>query len=484
MTPKSLLRHKQAGLAGRPLDRRATSTTCSTTRPRPTASAASCSARARSTTTWSPSARRSASQRDVAIVRLEQLYPWPADELQSGARPLPVGPRVGLGPGRVAEHGGWTFVAPRLQELLGSPFQYVGRDASASPATGSKLVHDREQAELVEAAVGAGRASPGLRHRRSDRARPSPAAARSELTMPAVPVTVPCVGESITEGILVALAQGRRLARPGRASRSSSWRPTRPPASSRPPARASCKIAVAEGETVAIGATVGTIDPADPAAGRSASAAEDRAAARGQQRHRREDRRAAHRPPPRRARRRPTALAGRPPARRRGRASTSRQVAATGPGGRLTKGDVLDLPRVAAAPGAGAGRPLRAARCRAAPAAASAAAGPDRAPRNPPADERPPPADRPAPGRGPADRRDPHDLQRSRHVAGDGAAHPVQGVVPEEARRRRSASCRSSSRRRSRRSRRFPPSTPASTATRSSTRISTTSAWPSAPSAA
>ncbi len=51
--------------------------------------------------------------------------------------------------------GAWTFVAPRLQELMGLPVQYVGRDASASPATGSKLVHDREQAEIVEAAVGA-----------------------------------------------------------------------------------------------------------------------------------------------------------------------------------------------------------------------------------------------------------------------------------------------------------------------------------------
>ena len=41
------------------------------------------------------------------------------------------------------------------------PFQYVGRDASASPATGSKLVHDREQAEIVEAAIG-GAAVPHL----------------------------------------------------------------------------------------------------------------------------------------------------------------------------------------------------------------------------------------------------------------------------------------------------------------------------------
>ena len=63
--------------------------------------------------------------------------------------------------------GAWTFVAPRLQELMGLPFQYVGRDASASPATGSKLVHDREQAELVEAAIGARPCPTWSRPRRS-----------------------------------------------------------------------------------------------------------------------------------------------------------------------------------------------------------------------------------------------------------------------------------------------------------------------------
>jgi 2-oxoglutarate dehydrogenase E1 component len=93
--------------------------------------------------------------REIAIVRLEQFYPWPAVELKAA-----------LGRYRAARDwiwvqeesqnmGGWTFVAPRLQELMGFGFQYVGRDASASPATGSHKVHDREQAELVEAAMGA-----------------------------------------------------------------------------------------------------------------------------------------------------------------------------------------------------------------------------------------------------------------------------------------------------------------------------------------
>ena len=68
--------------------------------------------------------------------------------------------------------GAWTFVAPRLQELMGRHFQYVGRDASASPATGSHAVHDREQAELVEAAIGA--ALPHLVSAHLDPARASP----------------------------------------------------------------------------------------------------------------------------------------------------------------------------------------------------------------------------------------------------------------------------------------------------------------------
>ena len=93
--------------------------------------------------------------REIAILRLEQFYPWPADALKAA-----------LGRYRSAREwvwcqeesqnmGGWTFTAPRLRELTGQDFQYVGRDASASPATGSHTVHDREQEELVEAAIGA-----------------------------------------------------------------------------------------------------------------------------------------------------------------------------------------------------------------------------------------------------------------------------------------------------------------------------------------
>jgi 2-oxoglutarate dehydrogenase E1 component len=89
---------------------------------------------------------------DVAIVRVEQFYPFPEEQV-----------RRALGRYRKANEyvwvqeesqnmGGWSFMEPRLRELGYAP-EYVGRDASASPATGSHEVHNREQAELVEAAI-------------------------------------------------------------------------------------------------------------------------------------------------------------------------------------------------------------------------------------------------------------------------------------------------------------------------------------------
>jgi 2-oxoglutarate dehydrogenase E1 component len=48
--------------------------------------------------------------------------------------------------------GAWSFMEPRLRAMGYTP-EYVGRDASSSPATGSLKVHQREQHELVEAAV-------------------------------------------------------------------------------------------------------------------------------------------------------------------------------------------------------------------------------------------------------------------------------------------------------------------------------------------
>jgi 2-oxoglutarate dehydrogenase E1 component len=108
--------------------------------------------------------------REVAVVRIEQLYPWHADAITAALSRYRAAREWVWVQEESQNMGAWAFVAPRLQELMDLPFQYVGRDASASPATGSHAVHEREQAELVEAAIGA--ALPHLVSASSNRTRP------------------------------------------------------------------------------------------------------------------------------------------------------------------------------------------------------------------------------------------------------------------------------------------------------------------------
>ncbi len=102
-------------------------------------------------------AQREASKKtkEVAIIRLEQLYPWPVDALKAALGRYKAAREWVWCQEESQNMGAWSFVAPRLRELSKQDFQYVGRDASASPATGSHTIHDREQDELVKAAIGA-----------------------------------------------------------------------------------------------------------------------------------------------------------------------------------------------------------------------------------------------------------------------------------------------------------------------------------------
>ena len=93
--------------------------------------------------------------KEVAIIRLEQLYPWPADALKAALGRYKSAREWVWCQEESQNMGAWTFAAPRLRDLMKQEFQYVGRDASASPATGSHTIHDHEQDELVKAAIGA-----------------------------------------------------------------------------------------------------------------------------------------------------------------------------------------------------------------------------------------------------------------------------------------------------------------------------------------
>ncbi len=83
----------------------------------------------------------------VVIVRIEQLYPWPAEQLNLVLERYPKAEHVWVQE-ESHNNGAWFFVEPRLRDLGIAP-RYVGRDPSASPAVGSEKLHKFEQCDLI-----------------------------------------------------------------------------------------------------------------------------------------------------------------------------------------------------------------------------------------------------------------------------------------------------------------------------------------------
>ena len=97
----------------------------------------------------------------VALARLEQFYPFPADTLRDYLAGMPNDVEVVWLQEEPANMGAWTFVRSRFDDLLEARrgdcthrIRYAGRPASASPATGSAHVHQVEQEALIAAAIG------------------------------------------------------------------------------------------------------------------------------------------------------------------------------------------------------------------------------------------------------------------------------------------------------------------------------------------
>jgi 2-oxoglutarate dehydrogenase E1 component len=92
-----------------------------------------------------------AARGEVAIVRVEQLYPWPEGDLRAALARYPRAECAVWVQEEPENMGAWTFVRERLREHLGAvvPLAYAGRPASASPAVGSARLHRAEQAALV-----------------------------------------------------------------------------------------------------------------------------------------------------------------------------------------------------------------------------------------------------------------------------------------------------------------------------------------------
>jgi 2-oxoglutarate dehydrogenase E1 component len=104
-------------------------------------------------------ARRDAGVKDVAILRMEQLHPFPKEGLGNALAPY-ANAEVVWCQEEPENMGAWTYADRRIECVLGTlgikakrP-RYAGRDAAASPATGLAKTHAQQQQSLVGAALG------------------------------------------------------------------------------------------------------------------------------------------------------------------------------------------------------------------------------------------------------------------------------------------------------------------------------------------
>jgi 2-oxoglutarate dehydrogenase E1 component len=100
-------------------------------------------------------ARRASQLGDVAIVRIEQLYPFPTREYSAVLARYARATDLVWCQEEPQNQGAWFQIRHRLQDLAGDgrPVYYAGRPPAAAPATGLMRVHQAEQQQLVQAAL-------------------------------------------------------------------------------------------------------------------------------------------------------------------------------------------------------------------------------------------------------------------------------------------------------------------------------------------
>jgi 2-oxoglutarate dehydrogenase complex dehydrogenase (E1) component-like enzyme len=92
----------------------------------------------------------------VALVRVEQLYPFAAQQATEILGKYAASAEVVWAQEEPRNMGAWRFIREQIQPLLEPTrreVRYVGRPESASPATGSGKRHQQEQAEIVNDAL-------------------------------------------------------------------------------------------------------------------------------------------------------------------------------------------------------------------------------------------------------------------------------------------------------------------------------------------
>jgi hypothetical protein len=103
-------------------------------------------------------ARREKKITDIAIVRIEQLYPFPKESLQNELAKYPKATEIVWCQEEPRNQGAWYWIASRqhLENEIGlkQKLLLVSRPASSSPAVGYLAKHNEQQKALIESALG------------------------------------------------------------------------------------------------------------------------------------------------------------------------------------------------------------------------------------------------------------------------------------------------------------------------------------------
>ena len=92
---------------------------------------------------------------NIAVARVEELYPWPAEQISRLVDLYPNVVEVAWAQEEPKNMGAWSYVAPRLRACTGNAMliRYIGRPERASPAEGYVTSHQEEQARIVADAL-------------------------------------------------------------------------------------------------------------------------------------------------------------------------------------------------------------------------------------------------------------------------------------------------------------------------------------------
>jgi multifunctional 2-oxoglutarate metabolism enzyme len=97
--------------------------------------------------------RADADLENLALVRLEQLYPFPAERIRQQLDAYPNAERLLWVQEEPENMGAWGYLAARFERVLGTRVEVVSRDEAAAPATGSPSIHQRQQQRLLDQAL-------------------------------------------------------------------------------------------------------------------------------------------------------------------------------------------------------------------------------------------------------------------------------------------------------------------------------------------